>query len=109
MQRFMEWRQQLGRAASHEAIDGIIRAYLEAIGPSISSLPPACQAVLRDEPDVHDAAVTLLQEELRFEGPEEVRALLQEIAYTLAAGSIRAAALPDAARPARHGVATRPD
>jgi hypothetical protein len=105
----MEWRQRIGRAATLEAIDGIIRAYVDAIGPSISILPASCRSVLLNEPNVHDAAVTLLQEELRFEGPDEARALLQEIAYTLAAGSIRAAALPDAARPARHGVATRPD
>jgi hypothetical protein len=39
--------------------------------------------------DVQSAAVTLLHEEVRFEGDEEARALLQEVAYAFAAASMR--------------------
>jgi hypothetical protein len=105
MQRFTQWRQMLGRAPGTQAVDDIIRAYVEALGTELSTLPPGCQQALRNEPDVHCAAVTLLQEELRFQGPDETRALLQEIAYTFAAAAIRAAALAEHAKPASQGAA----
>jgi hypothetical protein len=97
MHRFLEWRQMLGRAADVPAVEQVLRDYIEALGPEVTTLPPECQIALQWA-DPHLAAVTLLQEELLFEGPDDIRVLLQEISCILAAASVRIAALPDSAR-----------
>jgi hypothetical protein len=89
MHRFTQWRDQIAVAPDIEAVNAIMRDYVDAIAPFVQVLPSACRDVLDREMDVQSAAVTLLHEEVRFEGDEEARALLQEVAYTFAAASMR--------------------
>jgi hypothetical protein len=89
MNRHMKWRERVSLAADAESINAVMRDYVEAIAPAAPRLPARCQEALDRHVDLQSAAVTLLQEELRFEGPEDVSVLLREIAYTFAAASVR--------------------
>jgi hypothetical protein len=101
MQRYAEWRKLLAGAADVDTVQAIVREYVDALGPAKDQLPHSCRVALEEGLDVHAAAVTMLREELRFAGPDETRALLQEVAFTLAAASVRVAALPPPRAPAR--------
>lgn len=90
LHRFQKWREALQLAPNARAVQGIVRDYVEAIGPLLGVLPADCvRMLLQDNLDIQAAAVTLLQCELRFDGPEQDRALLHEIAHTLAAAAVR--------------------
>ena len=67
----------------------VLQDYVGSIDAQvIAILPKACQKALED-PDALGAAVTLLQEELRYQGNPEVAQMLHEIAHTFAAASMR--------------------
>ncbi len=90
MHRFQKWREALQLAPDIHTVNGIVRDYVEAIRPILGMLPEECRRiVLQAEPNIQSAAVTLLQAELRFDGVEEVRALLHEIAHTFASAAVR--------------------
>jgi hypothetical protein len=89
MHRFTQWRQQVAMAPDMGAVQEIVRRYVASLGPLVDTLPEACREVLAGDVDVQSAAVILLREELRFRGSEEARELLQELAYTFAAASLR--------------------
>jgi hypothetical protein len=66
-----------------------MRSYVETIPPTvITALPRESQRALSD-PDIHSAAVTLLQCELTYRGEPACAELLHEIAHTFAAASTR--------------------
>jgi hypothetical protein len=89
MDRFLQWREVLQLAPDIKTVEAIMRDYAEALGPVVGTLPEDCQRALRGEADVQATAVVLLQEELRFGGSEEARAVLHEIAYTFASAAVR--------------------
>lgn len=89
MHRFHKWREALQAASTEEQVIGVLRSYVGSISPQVVEvLPAVCQKALND-PDAMGAAVTLLQEELRYQGSPEVAAILHEIAHTYAAASTR--------------------
>ena len=93
MHRFQRWRQILQEAFTEEAVGRVMRDYVATVTPEvIGLLPESCRQALRD-PDIQAAAVTLLQCELGFNGPETIAAVLHEIAHTYAAASTRLTAL----------------
>jgi hypothetical protein len=91
LHRFDKWRDVIGQATTPAAVHKIIREYVDCILPSeAAKLPQPCQDVLQHpDGDIPSNAVTLLQEELRFNGGEESAALLHEIAHTFVAASTR--------------------
>lgn len=90
MHRFMQWREVLQLAPNVKAVKAIMRDYIDSLRPIVGTLPIACQkAMLAEDLDVQAAAVTLLHEELRFQGSEEARNLLHEIAHTFASAAVR--------------------
>ena len=91
MYRFEKWRDLIGQASTPTAVQKVIRQYVDCILPSeVAKLPVSCQEVLQaPEGDIATSAVSLLQEELRFDGSEESAALLHEIAHTFVAASSR--------------------
>jgi hypothetical protein len=95
MHRFVKWRERLSVAPDAASVHAILREYTGSLGPLADTLPPACREALAGHMDVQSVAVTLLQEELAFGGPEDARALLQEVAHTFAAGSVRIASLAE--------------
>ena len=101
MHRFTNWREQLAGAPDASALTDILRRYVESLGPLANALPAQCREALAEEFDVQAAAVTLLQEELRFRGPDDVRALLQEVAHTFASASVRLAVIHEMRPPIR--------
>jgi hypothetical protein len=93
MYRFSRWRARIQDAHSEDAIARIIQDYHMTLSPvMVASLPEACREALQN-PDLGNAALTLLQGEMAFEGTPEVGALLHEIANTYAAASVRVASL----------------
>lgn len=90
MHRFQKWREALQLAPDTDTVKCIVHDYVDTIRPIVDVLPQECgEVLLRDEVDIQVAAVTLLQAELCFEGPDEVRVLLHEIAHTLASAAGR--------------------
>jgi hypothetical protein len=89
MHRFQMWREALVLAPDVRTVHGLMRDYVQAIGPMIPLLPPESGRVLQGDLDVQAIAVALLREELRFEGQEEDRNLLHEVAHTFAAAAVR--------------------
>ena len=93
MHRFQRWRQILQEAHTEEAVKRVMRDYVESLTPEVAGLlPERCQEALRD-PDIQSAAVTLLQCELGFSGPDGIAAVLHEIGHTYAAASTRLTAI----------------
>ena len=91
MYHFHHWRAQIQDAYSESAIARIVQDYGLTLSPvMVESLPEACREALSD-PNLSHAALTLLQAEMGFKGPPEVKALLREIANTYAAASVRVA------------------
>ena len=89
MHRFNKWREALQAAGTEDQVLGVLGSYVGSISPQVLEiLPSACQKALEDK-DAMGAAVTLLQEELRYQGNPEVAAILHEIAHTFAAASTR--------------------
>lgn len=85
-----KWRVALQLAPNSKAVQGIIRSYVDERRPLLGVLPAECRMALDEQdPDIQSAAVTLLQAELRFAGPEDVRELLHELAYTFASAAVR--------------------
>jgi len=84
MYRFQRWREALQLAPDAKTVHALMRDYLVSIGPMLALLPPACRHAIEGGPDLQAAAVLLLQEELRFQGPAEDQELLHEIAHTFA-------------------------
>jgi len=89
--RFEKWRDLIGQASTPTAVEKVIRQYVDCILPSeVAKLPLVCQEVLQaPDVDIATSAVSLLHEELRFDGTEESAALLHEIAHTFVAASSR--------------------
>ena len=85
----LNWREVVQLAPHVKDVQAVLHDYVEAMAPSLDTLPEECRRVLQGEFDVQTAAVTLLQAELRFSGPPEVRALLHEVAYTFASAAVR--------------------
>ena len=91
MHRFEKWREVIGQATTPRAVQKVIVQYVDCILPSeAAKLPMTAQKVLqKPEGDIATNAVTLLHEELRFEGGDEERSLLHEITQTFVAASTR--------------------
>jgi len=90
MHHFDRWRDALNHAHNERDLIDVVRNYVGALnGNVVETLPPECQAALRDPSDLQGAAVTILQAELAFRGEGEMAALLHEIAHTFAAASVR--------------------
>jgi len=93
MHRFQRWRDVLQVAPNTATVGGIVDDYVATIAPLFDALPAECQRALTKPIDVQASAVTLLQAELSFNGPDEVRDALHEIAHTFAAASGRLTSL----------------
>ena len=89
MYRFGKWREALQLAPNVKTLHALMRDYVAILRPELEKLPPDCRHLLEGEVDVQAAAVALLKEELRFQGPEETRELLHEVAHTFASAAIR--------------------
>ena len=89
MHRFFRWRERLQAAKDEKEIRAVIAEYLLTLEHGVvKAMPEPCQAALADG-EVQECAVALLQAELMFDGPEEMRELLHEAAHTFAAASVR--------------------
>ena len=93
MHRFQRWRDVLQVAPNTATVGRIVDDYVDTIAPLFESLPAECQRALTKPIDVQGAAVTLLQAELSYDGSDDVRDALHEIAHTLAAASGRLTSL----------------
>ena len=95
MYRFQKWREALQSAPDVKSVQHVAQEYRDTIGRAvISALPDECQRMLSQPTlDIQGAAVILLRAELSFDGPEEQRTLLHEVAHTFAAASGRIVAL----------------
>jgi hypothetical protein len=100
MHTFERWREGLQFAPNAEAVQSVVDDYLNAIRSVIGLLPPDCQRCLRAPMDIQDAAVTLLQAELRFNGSAETAAVLHEVARTFAVAAVRITQLHGKSPPA---------
>ena len=90
MHRFLQWREVLQLAPNIKAVKAIMSDYVDSLKPIVGTLPKECQrAMLAEDLDVQATAVILLHEELRFQGTEEARGLLHEIAHTFASAAVR--------------------
>jgi hypothetical protein len=89
MNGFESCRAMLQVAPNAQAVTSIMRDYVRILGPLVEALPESCRAVLSDDLDVQEVAVTLLRAELRFEGSEEAREILHECAHTFASAAVR--------------------
>ena len=89
MHRFQMWREALLLAPDARTVNGLMRDYVQAIGPVLATLPAESRRLLEGDLDVQAIAVALLREELRFDGREEERHLLHEIAHTFASAAVR--------------------
>jgi hypothetical protein len=98
MHGFLKWRESLNVAASVNALEEVMRAYVETLAPLLVALPDDCRRALVDPFDIQSAAVTLMQAELRFDGPVPARELLHEAAYAFASAAVRIAQLHVAPR-----------
>jgi len=93
MHRFERWREIIQDASNVDAVVAAMRGYVDTVGPAvIGTLPAECQQALSRD-DIQQAAVTLLQCELRFRGEPAIAELLHEIAQTFAVASTRVARL----------------
>jgi len=89
MQRFLHWREVLQLAPDVKTVNAVMHDYVRELSPLLDALPRPCRDALEGHFDVQAAAVSLLHEELRFKGSEELRVLLHEVAYTFASGAVR--------------------
>jgi len=99
---FCRWREALETAADEKSVRAVIREYLGTLSPeTLAALSEHNRRALVVQPvDIQGTAVTLLQEELRYEGDPEVAAVLHEMAHTFAAASVRLSRLRDPLAPA---------
>jgi hypothetical protein len=90
MDRFPQWREAIQIAPDTQVVKGVMQDYVASISPVLPLLPKGCREALQGEDlDVQSIAVSLLREELRFDGPEDARSLLNDIAHTFAAAAVR--------------------
>ena len=89
MHRFFRWRERFQAAKDEKEIRALVAEYLLTIDHTVVKLMPVpCQEALA-EGDMQNCAVALLQAELSYSGPEDMRELLHEAAHTFAAASVR--------------------
>jgi hypothetical protein len=94
MHRFQKWRDALQVAPNTTSVNKVVVEYVATLAPFMDILPPECRKALLTKPvDIQAAALTCLQAELCFDGPDELRDALHEIAHTLAAASGRITSL----------------
>ncbi|HET9578436.1 MAG TPA: hypothetical protein VFP44_11445 [Usitatibacter sp.] len=91
MPRFKTSRELLLTAHSE---DEVARTLFDAVGQvdpdELKRLPPECrEVVVKRHTDIHDAAVTLLQSDLRHRGEDALGELLRQLAELYAAASVR--------------------
>ena len=91
MPRFEATRKNLLSAGSDREIERVLFEAIGQVDPDeLRLLPPECLAVVASRrADMHDAAVTLLQYDLKHHGEEAVGVLLQQLAQVYAAASVR--------------------
>ncbi|MGE5615943.1 MAG: hypothetical protein ACM3X5_03430 [Bacillota bacterium] len=91
MHRFRNWREAIQASQDAECVATLISEYVASIRRSdLDGLSQHCRRVLTDpDTDIQAAAVTLLREELAFDGNAQLGAVLHEIAHTFAAASVR--------------------
>jgi hypothetical protein len=89
MNRFESWRSMLQVAPDPQAVTALMRDHVRSLGPLAEALPENCRRMLSGDLDIHEIAVTLLRAELRFEGSDEAREFLHELAYTFASAAVR--------------------
>ena len=98
MIRVATWRPRIDTAPSEEALLALMHDYCNTWLPSdLTRLPYICQNCFPPTiDDIPAMAVTLKQQDLRFEGSEEVRGLLHELAgvFSLAAERLRSLRSP---------------
>jgi hypothetical protein len=87
--QFVKWRERLQLAPDVKTVEAVMRDYVGTIRPVLAALPGDCSGMLQGDFDIQTAAVSLLQEELRFRGSPELGALLHEITYTFASAAVR--------------------
>ena len=89
MNRFESSRSLLQVAPNAEAVNAIMRDHVASLGPLVEVLPENCRAMLSRDFDVHEVAVTLLRAESRFDGSDEAREFLHDLAHTFASAAVR--------------------
>jgi len=99
---FSRWREGLESATDEKSVRAVIHQYLETLSPEVlAALSEHNRRALVVQPvDIAGTAVTLLQDELRYEGDPEIGAVLHEMAHTFAAASVRLSRLRDPLAPA---------
>jgi hypothetical protein len=95
MHQFQRWRANILKANTRQEVMQVMREYIACLLPSeLLQMPVSSQNALADAAvDLAGAAVTLLRDELRFEGDEETHALMREMSQTFNAASARIAHL----------------
>jgi hypothetical protein len=89
MDRPNQWHELLLLATSVTTVREIMRDYVRALGPLVEALPPTCREALQQDTDIQEAAVALLHCEMRFQGSDEEREFLHELAHTFASAAVR--------------------
>ena len=85
----VNWREMLQLAPNMQAVDALMRDYVQSISQLLGALPEGCQRALTGELDIQAAAVELLHAELHFDGSEQAREFLHDVAHTFAAAAVR--------------------
>ena len=89
MHRYFRWRDRLQAAKDEAEVRAVMAEYLLTLDPeALKQMPHPCQEAL-GAGEVQNCAVALLHAEMMYEGPEEMRQLLHEVAHTYAAASVR--------------------
>ena len=93
MHHFERWRAAIQNAQSVEEVLAILSDYVRCLpGDELNDLSLSYLRVLSNPTaNVHDSALALLQEELKFKGQETVAALMREVSLTFTAASMRLA------------------
>ena len=93
MHQFIHWKSALQGTATPAQVQAVMELYASRIAPGDKvGLPAACRSVLRDV-DIASGAVTLIREELKYDGDAATASLLHEISHVFVAAADRIAFL----------------
>ena len=89
MHRFFRWRERLLTTKDEKEVRMLLADYLLSVDPVVlRQMPQPCKEALGSD-NVQECAVALLHAEMAYQGSEEMRQLLHEVAHTFAAASVR--------------------
>lgn len=87
--RYERWRPLIEASRNEDALMAVMREYCDTLLPSdISRLPEKCpECAINAVTDISELAVDFTHLELKFEGEEETRVMLHDLALTFCAAA----------------------